>query len=136
MKMPDRIDNIMLAPCGINCIACYKHLKPKKACEGCLAGDEYKPEHCRKCPIKDCTREKGIVHCFECKDFPCKRITSLEKSYTQRYGISLKQNSIMARNEGIDALMACDQQRWACTRCGGIISQHDKVCSECGNPTE
>lgn len=31
MKMPDKIDEIMFAPCGMNCMVCYKHCYTKKA---------------------------------------------------------------------------------------------------------
>ena len=59
MKMPtEKMDTAMFAPCGMNCLVCYKHCYHKKPCAGCLNSDMGKPEHCRKCKIKDCT--KGI----------------------------------------------------------------------------
>ena len=30
MKMPDTIENIMFAPCGINCAVCYKRVGTRK----------------------------------------------------------------------------------------------------------
>ena len=30
LKMPDKIENIMLAPCGVNCMVCYKHVQIRK----------------------------------------------------------------------------------------------------------
>ena len=31
MKMPkDNIDTVMFAPCGMNCLVCYKHCRHKK----------------------------------------------------------------------------------------------------------
>lgn len=30
MRMPEKIDQILLAPCGVNCLACYRHLVQKK----------------------------------------------------------------------------------------------------------
>ena len=71
------------------CIVCYKHCNVKKPCAGCLPGDDGKPEHCRKCKIKDCIREKGMTYCFKCVSFPCKFIENLEKSYNQHYSASL-----------------------------------------------
>ena len=52
MKMPtEKMDTAMFAPCGMNCLVCYKHCYHKKPCAGCLNSDMGKPEHCRKCKI-------------------------------------------------------------------------------------
>lgn len=94
MKMPtEKIDTAMFAPCGMNCLVCYKHCYHKKPCAGCLNSDIGKPEHCRKCKIKDCIKGKGLSYCFECTDYPCKLIKNLEKSYNKRYQTSLMTNS-------------------------------------------
>ena len=94
MKMPtENIDAIMFAPCGMNCKVCYKHCYHKKPCAGCLNSDKNKPEHCRKCKIKDCIKGKGLSYCFECSDYPCKLIKNIEKSYNKRYQASLMENS-------------------------------------------
>lgn len=36
---------------------CYKHCYHKSPCAGCLNNDNGKPEHCRKCKIKDCVKK-------------------------------------------------------------------------------
>lgn len=136
MKMPKTIDNAMLAPCGMNCIVCYKHVAIRKRgnpCEGCLNGDLGKPEHCRKCNIKSCAQQKGFVHCFECINFPCKLLKNLEKSYNKRYGTSLVENSNTAQAKGISMFLEQDCQKWTCIKCGGAFSLHDGACSDCGN---
>ena len=54
MHMPDAIPENMFAPCGMNCMVCYKHCtvcKSVRPCAGCLNGDEGKPRHCRACAI-------------------------------------------------------------------------------------
>ncbi len=131
MKMPETIDPAMLAPCGMNCMVCYKHCYHKTPCPGCLAGDAGKPEHCRKCHIKDCVRDRGLSYCFQCPEFPCKSIRSLEKSYTARNGVSLVQSSLTAKERGIAALMALQRETYTCPECGGVISLHDAECSQC-----
>lgn len=84
MKMPtEKMDTAMFAPCGMNCLVCYKHCYHKKPCAGCLNSDMGKPEHCRKCKIKDCIKGKGLSYCFECPDYPCKLIKNLEKVTTK-----------------------------------------------------
>lgn len=132
MKMPNEgIDPIMFAPCGMNCMVCYKHCYHKKPCAGCWNSDQGKPEHCRKCKIKDCVKERGLTYCYACSDYPCKQIKNLEKSYIKRYGTSLMENSAFVKEHGLDAFMAQQKLNYTCPVCGGIISLHDRECSEC-----
>ena len=131
MKMPPVFDTSFFAPCGMNCIVCYKHCDAKKPCTGCLSGDDGKPEHCRKCKIKACIQEKGLNYCFECDFFACKLIKNLEKSYHQRYGVSLVENSLFVKERSLAAFMEQQLQRYTCPSCGGVISIHDRACSVC-----
>lgn len=131
MKMPQAIDSIMFAPCGMNCMVCYKHCYNKKPCAGCLASDQGKPEHCRKCQIKDCRNARGIDYCYQCPDYPCKPIKALEKSYITRYHASLMENSRSVGTLGMEVFLEQQKKRYTCPACGGIISIHDAQCSEC-----
>lgn len=135
MKMPlEAIAPGMFAPCGMNCMVCYKHCDSKKPCAGCLNSDAGKPEHCRKCAIKDCVKEKGYTYCYECGEYPCKRLKNLEKSYQTRYHASLLENSKAVKELGLAAFMERQKKRYTCHVCGGVISLHDAVCTECGAP--
>lgn len=134
MKMPQSPNAKLFAPCGMNCLVCYKYCHHKRPCAGCLNGDEGKPEHCRKCAMKDCVRERGLSYCFQCPEYPCRRLRYLEKSYRTRYGASLSENSSRVKELGITAFMTSQQQRYTCPECGGVISLHDRACSECGRP--
>lgn len=132
MKMNDNdIETVMFAPCGMNCKVCYKHCYNKKPCDGCLKSDIGKPEHCRKCKIKDCVKDKDLNYCFECSDYPCKLIKNLEKSYNKRYQASLMENSEVVKNQGLEIFMEQQKIKYTCSKCGGIISIHDRECSEC-----
>lgn len=132
MKMPkEELDTILFAPCGMNCAVCYRHCNHKKPCEGCLKSGSGKPEHCRKCEIKDCVEAKGRAYCFQCAQYPCKRIQNLEKSY-RRYDASLMENSLFVKEYGLVSFMGEQKKKYTCSVCGGILSLHDGVCSECG----
>lgn len=131
MKMPkERMQTDMFAPCGMNCKVCYRHCSHKKSCDGCRNGDMGKPEHCRKCKIKDCVSSKGISYCFRCPDYPCKQIKNLEKSYNKRYRASVMANSSFVERHGLEKFMEQQREEYTCA-CGGIISVHDGACSEC-----
>lgn len=134
MKMPEAIGSQLFAPCGMNCMVCFTHCSTKKACGGCLGTEESKPGHCRTCLRKNCADEKGVSYCYECDDFPCKRIRDLDKSYRKRYGTSLIEQSLFVKENGIEVFMEKEQKRYTCAACGGVISLHDQVCSECGQP--
>lgn len=137
MKMPkENIDTGMFAPCGMNCKVCYKHCYHSKPCAGCLNRDNGKPEHCRKCKIKNCIKEKALSYCFDCFEYPCKLIKNLEKSYNKRYQASLIKNGCFVREHGLDCFMEQQKEKYTCPKCGGIISIHDRECSECQEKME
>ena len=136
MEMPAEIDRSLFAPCGMNCLVCYRHCGHKKPCAGCLAGDGGKPEHCRRCAIKDCVRNRGLSHCYQCPEHPCARIMRLEKSYRTRYHVSLTDNSAAVKTRGLEAFLAQQRERYTCPACGGVVSLHDRACSGCGRPDD
>ena len=131
MKMPERISPSMFAPCGMNCQVCYKHCDHKKPCAGCLNQDQGKPTHCRACKMKDCVQARGCSYCFECPEYPCRQIRNLEKSYHTRYAASLTENSRIVKEQGLEAFLEQQKERYECPECGGVISLHDRECSEC-----
>jgi rubrerythrin len=67
---------------------------------------------------------------------PCSSIKRLDKSYRQRYQVSLIDNSIRIKTVGAKQHLLEEKEKWACPQCGGIISLHDRVCSECGHALE
>ena len=133
MKMLVKIEAIMIAPCGVNCLACSAYLDRKKPCFGCRAPiEQITRKSCRDCVKKECAFEKGIQWCFECHSFPCSRIKSLNKRYKQNYGVDLVQNGLNARQD-MNAFLQAQQEQFTCNFCGGIIDQHHQRCSECGS---
>ncbi|CUP52608.1 Uncharacterised protein [Flavonifractor plautii] len=76
-----------------------------------------------------------MAFCAACSRFPCKSMAALEKTYQKRWGISLAETGRRAAAGEAEALLAGQRRRWLCT-CGGVISLHDGVCSECGRPVD
>ena len=74
--------------CGIYCGACSIVMRsetgrtdgfaaclgsvPKEelACGGCKSDTVY--AGCSTCSLRHCAREKGVAHCIDCTDYPCK----------------------------------------------------------------
>lgn len=133
MLMPkEGIDSGLLAPCGMNCMVCYRHLVRRKPCGGCRGDGGEKPRHCRECGIKACVSEKGLGFCSECGEFPCKSLKNLDRSYRVRYGASLVENGLAVKDAGPEGFLQRQKVQFTCPACGGVISLHDAVCSECG----
>jgi len=59
-------------------------------------------------------------------------IKRLDKSYRQRYQVSLIENALRLETIGARQFMIEEREKWTCPACGGVISLHDRVCSECG----
>lgn len=130
--MPDNIAGIYIAPCGLNCIACYAHVRAKKQCPGCGVEGPNKPTYCQRCGIRLCAELQGVNFCVECVEFPCQRMKRLNKRYTQRYGIDLIADARRMQSVGMAQFLLDERRRWTCPNCGGILSLHTKICSECG----
>ncbi len=131
MKMPIKIEQALLAPCGVSCFACGAYLSEKTNCPGCRApAEEHTRKSCMNCMKKKCAFRKGLSWCFECNRFPCSRMKDLSKRYMQNYDVDLVQNGLDARKD-MDAFLQAQQKRFTCPLCGGIIDQHHRICSEC-----
>lgn len=133
MMMPGSIPDAYIAPCGIDCFACYAHLREKKRCGGCNGPDNLKPKHCLTCRITLCASEHGVTYCHECDAYPCHRLRSLSRTYRTYYGVNPLENGAVIRERGKDAFLEQERSRWSCSGCGGVVSQHDSTCSECGS---
>ncbi len=132
MKAPNVIEREYLAPCGINCMLCYRHLdKKRKPCPGCFSKEAVATEYCRKCKMRSCTAEKGIRYCFECAEFPCARMKAFARRYRTGYGVTLIEDDRLAAECGTELLLRQHLAKYTCTECGGLINMHDGVCSEC-----
>ena len=122
---------LMMAPCGMNCGVCAKHLRDKNPCVGCLAIDR-KLYHC-EVGIKVCAeRNAGATFCFDCTKYPCRRLRQLDLRYRTKYGMSMLENLGRIREMGLDGFMAVENARWVCPSCGGLICVHDRRCYTCG----
>lgn len=131
MKAPDTIDVNMLAPCGLNCILCYRHLG-KKPCPGCRARLGEPEEYQRKCIMLACVAERGLFSCADCADRPCKRVKTFGKRYREGYGVDLAADAAAIREVGVEAFMRGQLAAYTCDACGHLINMHDGICSGCG----
>ncbi len=131
MKPPSEIDTQMLAPCGLNCMLCYRHLG-KKPCPGCRARLSEPDEYQRKCVMRSCVAERGLFSCAECTERPCKRMKTFSKRYLEGYGVDFAADAVKIRAVGVEAFMRGQIATYTCDGCGHLINLHDGICSGCG----
>jgi len=134
-----KFDAQLIAQCGINCETCVGFLgytmsgkKRKHACVGCRNRASLCAFIKKKC--KRLANKEPIEFCFECSDFPCELMKRIEKTYTQRYGLSLIGSLNYIKEKGMDAFLEDEKERWTCPICGGIICVHTKRCYNCSPP--
>ena len=122
---------ILIAACGMNCSICMVHLRKKNKCAGCRSSDQGKPITRTACRIKNCDKS-GSDFCFDCAEFPCKRLIQLDTRYRTKYKMSMIENLMMIKNSGIRFFMEDEQRKWTCHSCGGTICVHKGICADCG----
>ena len=125
---------LLIAPCGMNCGICIGYLREKNKCAGCNIESKNKPQHCKKCTIKNCkyllTSKSGF--CFDCPEYPCRRLKQLDKRYRTKYRMSMIENLNNIKSSGIEEFLNRESQKWTCSTCNARLSAHRENCLECG----
>lgn len=126
-------DKSLIAPCGMNCGTCVAFLREKNKCYGCRADNPWKPKTRVMCIIKNCTLlEKTISKfCYECIEFPCRRLKQLDKRYKTKYYTSFIDNLLKIKEEGLIKFLVFESERRSCPNCGSVISVHRENCMTC-----
>lgn len=124
----------MVAPCGLSCDLCRLTFKAKNRCGGCRSDGEL-PKYCIECRIRNCDHIQvhGNQFCFECPDYPCRRLRQLDVRYRSRYGMSIIENLEFIRERGLHQFVETEKQRWACPVCGALLCVHKPTCISCGH---
>ena len=136
------MDVNLIAPCGMNCSLCIayqfmksdlnKHGFHRKYCPGCIPRGKNCTHMADKCELLG----KGMIRfCYECQEFPCKRLKSLDTRYRTKYHMSMIENLIFIRNYGIEKFLEKEDEKWKCPECGELICCHNGLCFNCNLDT-
>lgn len=128
----------LIAPCGMNCGVCASYLAMKNDlkkkglgktyCDGCLPQARY-CHYKRQCDLIG----KGIVRfCYECTEFPCLGLKTLDKRYRTFYHMSELENLQFIKEEGIERFLQRETEKWRCPQCGDTVCCHNGICYNCG----
>ena len=136
------MDEKLIAPCGMNCSLCIAYQFKendinrrgfhKKYCPGCfLRGDNctHMGDSC------ELLAKGSIRFCFECKNFPCKRLKALDKRYRTKYHMSMIENLNYIKEFGMEEFLKKERDKWRCTECGATICCHNGLCLNCNIDT-
>lgn len=135
---PDQI-----APCGMNCGVCSAFLSLSHGiptargkithCAGCRTRNKtcaYLKGHCRK------LASGRVSFCYECGQFPCKRLLHIDSRYQTRYGTSLIHNLEEIKQVGIGTFLRKQTDRYLCPKCRtDVVCVHNKKCFRCDGVT-
>jgi hypothetical protein len=128
----------LIAPCGMNCAVCIAYIGRtidlnskgfhRKYCEGCLP----RGKNCLHMG-DECTKlDQGLVRfCFECEDYPCKRLKGLDKRYRTKYHLSMIENLETIKAHGMADFLDKQKEIWRCKSCGSTICCHNGLCLNC-----
>ena len=128
----------LIAPCGMNCALCVNYLAlkndlkkqgfKKAYCAGCLPRGNnciFMKKHC------ELLGKGRVKFCFECGDYPCRRLKSLDKRYRSKYHMSMVENLEQIKEQGMKKFLAKQREKWGCPQCGGVICCHNGLCLKC-----
>jgi len=128
----------LIAPCEMNCGLCVSYLGGKndinrqrfhrKYCEGCLPRGKGCLYMAGSCAL---VGTGAVRFCFECPDFPCRRLKDLDRRYRARYRMSMIENLREIQENGMDAFLRKEAERWSCPSCGEMICCHKGLCLRC-----
>ena len=132
-----KMEEELIAPCGMNCGVCASYLAMKNDlkkqgfgktyCAGCLPRGK-KCYYRRKCARLG----QGMVRfCYECGDFPCRLLKTLDKRYRTFYHMRMIENLEFIKEHGIVRFLEKEAVKWQCPQCGGVICCHNGLCYKC-----
>jgi hypothetical protein len=129
----------LIAPCGMNCAVCSGYLARKNdlkragIMKGYCAGCRPRGKNCaflkRKCDLLGNGR---VQYCYECGEFPCRRLRDLDKRYRTHYRMSMIENLEYIKQNGIEKFLEKEKEKWRCPECGDVICCHNGICFNCG----
>ena len=136
MKKTNPIAGELIAPCGMNCAICSRYLAyvnglKRSQCIGCRPRNRGCAHLFKKCNGINHASKGDAAFCFECNQYPCKQIDRIDDRYRNNYGMSMKDNLECIKKMGIGNFITEQYKKYRCSKCGGLISIHNRKCFKC-----
>jgi hypothetical protein len=133
------MEEVLVAPCGMNCGVCSAYLSMKNDlkrqgimrmyCIGCRPRGKNCAFMKKSCELLG---EGKVQYCYECKEFPCRRVKQLDKRYRTNYRMSMIENLEFIKEHGMNEFLEKEEKKWKCPECGAVICCHNGICYACG----
>ena len=121
-ELDKRAEEMGLRPEEVRCSGCHSD-QVMVTCVECKAG------------FRDCAREHGVRWCFQCPDFPCRRLEDFKDVHVEN-GISHHEHLIAEltylRDKGTEAWLKKKDQEGRCPRCRQRVYWSTRACPACG----
>jgi len=130
----------LIAPCGMNCAICSRYLAyvnqlKRSQCRGCRPGQIKCTYLFTKCTGLNHVSNGKTGFCFDCDQYPCRHIKRMDNRYRKNYNMSIRNNLEFIQKEGLVKFLEDQTRRYQCTKCGGLISIHNRKCFKCDTIT-
>ena len=140
MKKTNPISKELIAPCGMNCAICSRHLAyvnglKRSQCIGCRQRNEKCTYLFQRCTGINHDSKGDALFCYECDQYPCKQIDRMDKRYRKNFNMSVKDNLKFIKEKGINKFIVEQYDKYRCSTCGGLISIHNGKCFNCDTIT-
>jgi hypothetical protein len=132
------VEERLVAPCGMNCAVCSGYLAGKydvksrgirmPYCVGCRPRDKKCAFLKKKC---DLLLNGKVEYCYECPDFPCKRLEHIDNRYRKLFRTSFIENLRLIEKDGMSEFLKAQTRKWQCPKCGEMICCHNGICYNC-----
>jgi hypothetical protein len=124
----------------MNCALCsrylaYVHDLERAHCIGCRPRRKSCTYLFGKCSGVNHAAKGTAVFCFECSLYPCAQIERMDARYRKYYQMSVKDNLEQIRQQGLGKFIEAQYEKHHCSRCGGLISVHNRKCFTCHRVT-
>ena len=120
----------------MNCAICSRYLAyvnglKRSRCIGCRSGNRKCEYLFQKCTGINHNSKGNALFCFECPEYPCKQINRMNNRYRKNYNMSVKDNLRFINDKGITKFITEQYKKYRCSKCGGLISIHNRKCFKC-----
>lgn len=141
MKRIDAIPRELIAPCGMNCALCSRYLAyvnnlKRSQCVGCRPRNQRCSYLFSKCSGINHAATGDAVFCFECSQYPCTQIGRMDERYRKNYKMSIVDNLEYIKRMGIGEFIDDQYMKYRCSKCGSLISVHNRKCFKCDTITK
>ena len=100
-------------------------------CGGCKSDVVY--AGCSMCSLRRCARDKGIAHCIDCGDYPCRTYRAWQSSAKfLPHAREAVPNLKSIQRDGAVHWLDTQKKRWSCSECSTPFSWYASECSQCG----